>query len=248
MLAGTITAAQSLTQCGTSPKSGTSMAAPVVAASAALVRQYFADGFYPGGAGGEGVKHVASGPLVKAVLIGGAAHMRGFSGNSPLPMASPSPVQGWGRVDLAGSLPLKGGTTVSNMQIVDLAELTEQGESHVFCIGAQQGRLAITLVWHDPPASPASEKLLVNDLDLEVRVAELGGVRLYSQGAPQPDRVNNVERVVLQSAPPGTIAISVQAHRLTSGPQQYALVVQGKFSGILQHQQNPALIDSGACM
>eukprot|EP00892_Ulva_mutabilis_P005337 jgi/Ulvmu1/3175/UM015_0216.1 len=241
---GTITAAQSLTACGTSPKSGTSMAAPVIAASAALVRQYFADGFYPGGTRGQGVQHVASGPLVKAVLIGGAAHMRGFSGSKALPMASPSPLQGWGRVALAGSLPLQGGTTVDNLQIVDLAELEKEGDVDVFCLDAQQGRLVITLVWHDPPASPAAESLLVNDLDLEVRVAEFGGARLYSQGAPEPDRVNNVERVVLDPAPPGTIAISVQAHRVTT-PQKYALVVQGKFSGILQHKQNPALLDQG---
>lgn len=221
------------------------MAAPVVAASAALVRQYFADGFYPGGGASKGVNHVASGPLIKAVLIGGAAHMRGFSGSSPLPMAVPSPVQGWGRVDLATSLPLQGGTAAANLQIVDLAELTAVGEAHVFCLEAHMGRLAITLVWHDPPASPAAASPLVNDLDLEVRVAELGGVRLYSQGAPQPDRVNNVERVVLEQAPPGTVAISVQAHRLAAGPQKYALVVQGAFSGILQHKMNPALLDQG---
>lgn len=221
------------------------MAAPVIAASAALVRQYFEDGFYPGGARGQGVTHAASGPLIKAVLIGGAGQMRGFSGSSPLPMALPSPVQGWGRVDLAASLPLQNGSTVDNMQIVDLAELAEVGEAHVFCLEAQSGRLSITLVWHDPPASPAAASLLVNDLDLEVRIAELGGVRLYSQGAPQPDRVNNVERVVLDQVPPGTVAISVQAHRLASGPQNYALVVQGSFSGILQHKQNPALLDQG---
>ena len=57
--------------------SGTSMATPTCAGAAALVRQYFRDGFY-GGAGGSsgrrgaGASWHASGALVKAVLIQGA--------------------------------------------------------------------------------------------------------------------------------------------------------------------------------
>ena len=45
---------------------GTSMATPLIAASAALVRQYFLTGFYPGGAANPGGGFAPSGPLVKA--------------------------------------------------------------------------------------------------------------------------------------------------------------------------------------
>jgi hypothetical protein len=217
------------------------MAAPVVAGAALVVRQYFADGFYPTGAAGEGPSHEASGPLVKAVLIGGAVGMKGYSGTNALPMTTPSPYQGWGRVNLATSLPLKGGKTVQSMQVVDLAELTADGKSHVYCIEARGGPLSVTLVWHDPAAAPAAEQQLVNDLDLDLKLAAMGGLKLYSQGAEQPDRVNNVERVVLESAPAGHVAITVKAHRISTEAQQYSLVVLGDFTGMLNHEQNPAL-------
>ena len=41
-----------------------------------------ADGLYPGGAKGAGVKHAASGPLLKAVTIGGAQALQGYAGAS----------------------------------------------------------------------------------------------------------------------------------------------------------------------
>lgn len=231
---------------------GTSMAAPVVAGAAAVVRQYFSDGFYPTGIAGEGPSHEASGPLVKAVLIGGAVSMLGYSGEAALPMTTPSPVQGWGRVNLARSLPLQGGDTVTNMQVVDQAEFTADGTSHVYCIDAEGALLSVTLVWHDPPAAPAAEQQLVNDLDLDIQLAALGGLKLYSQGAAQPDRVNNVERIVLEAAPSGHVAITVSAHRLST-PQKYSLVVLGTFSGILNHEENPELAggqqpEGGACV
>lgn len=53
------------------------MAAPVVAGSAALVRQYFTDGFYPTGAKEPGNAFTPSGVLVKAALMGGAINMLG---------------------------------------------------------------------------------------------------------------------------------------------------------------------------
>lgn len=229
------------------------MAAPVVAGAAAVVRQYFSEGFYPTGAAGEGPSHEASGALVKAVLIGGAVGMKGYSGEDALPMAVPSPVQGWGRVSLATSLPLLDSQTVSKMQVIDLAELSLEGHSHVYCIDAQGGPLSVTLVWQDPPAAPSAEQQLVNDLDLDVRLAALGGLKLHSKGAAQPDRVNNVERVVLQAAPAGHIAITVKAHRLTASTQKYSLVVQGSFNGVLNHEQNPAVQagevpEDGACV
>lgn len=49
---------------------GTSMAAPVVAGSLALVRQYFADGWYPSGAPQAASAFLPSAPLLKAVLLG----------------------------------------------------------------------------------------------------------------------------------------------------------------------------------
>lgn len=52
------------------------MATPVVAGSAALVRQYFLDGYYPDGTPNPARRMEPSGPLVKAVLLGGTTHLK----------------------------------------------------------------------------------------------------------------------------------------------------------------------------
>ncbi len=49
---------------------GTSMATPLAAGSAALVREYFLKGFYPSGAATPAAAFAPSGVLVKAVMLG----------------------------------------------------------------------------------------------------------------------------------------------------------------------------------
>ncbi len=51
------------------------MSAPLVAGGAALVRQYFLNGFYPSGKANASATYAPSGALLKAVLLGGAQHL-----------------------------------------------------------------------------------------------------------------------------------------------------------------------------
>jgi hypothetical protein len=53
--------------------SGTSSAAALIAGEAALVRQYFSDGFFPAGAATPGAGFAPSAALLKAVLINSAS-------------------------------------------------------------------------------------------------------------------------------------------------------------------------------
>eukprot|EP01083_Nonionella_stella_P222556 794033_1 len=51
---------------------GTSMATPVVSGTAAIIRQYFEQGYYPTGVEGDNDAVNPTGGLVKAVLMNGA--------------------------------------------------------------------------------------------------------------------------------------------------------------------------------
>ncbi len=83
---------------------GTSMATPVVAGSAALLRQYFTDGFWPTGKANPADAFVPSAALLRAMLIGGAVPIDGVEANTGLPVdPPPSSRQGFGRVHLGAS-------------------------------------------------------------------------------------------------------------------------------------------------
>lgn len=87
---------------------GTSMATPLIAGSAVLVRQYFLSGAYPTGSPTTENAFAPSGALVKAVLIGGASGLSGYEPDTGLPLAPPPSFrQGFGRVHLSQSLPIQ---------------------------------------------------------------------------------------------------------------------------------------------
>jgi len=77
--------------CSTGPLTGTSMASPAIAGTAAMVRQYYTNGFYPTGAPNPPDTITPSGALIKATLINAAVDMTGVVGY-------PSNREGWGRL------------------------------------------------------------------------------------------------------------------------------------------------------
>jgi hypothetical protein len=89
--------------------------------------------------------------------------------------------------------------------------------------------LQIVLVWHDPPSDMAVEKNLVNDLDVMVRSAGLGGATILGNG--DRDDTNNVEMIHLSDVAYGTVVVTVTGAHVPQGPQPYSLVVLGQFSG-----------------
>eukprot|EP00887_Chlorella_sp_A99_P001740 scaffold19.g1740.t1 len=227
--------------CGTTTMAGTSMATPVVAGSAALVRQYYLDGWYPSGQKNAANSLKPSAALVKATLLGGAGALEGFEADTGLPIdPAPSFRQGFGRVLLGQSLFLSGSPlSPARMQVLDRIKINS-GETHSFCVRANGGPLTITLVWADYPASPSAAKSLVNDLDLTVRAAGFNGIPLLGNGGSvssptSHDRENNVEQVALDSVPAGQVSIEVKTQSIytAGGAPAYALVVLGDFGGTL---------------
>jgi len=216
--------------------SGTSMAAPTVTGGAALLRQYFGDGWYPFGRATPRERSEPAGTLLKAALINGTA---------PISTNWPSHNVGWGRIWLENSLYFQGGTRGLRHWVRDNGAGLETGDVDTFPVTVAAGEeLRVTLTWFDPEAALAASPALVNDLDL-VAVAPdgrqyLGNVFHAGQSATggSPDRLNTVEHLRVIAPVAGAWTLRVIAHavpgngRPTSHRQGYALVV-GARMGVL---------------
>jgi hypothetical protein len=235
VLAGDFDADQNPASCDNSPQPGTSWASPSVAGAAALVRQYYTDGFYPSGAASPN-GFAPSAALLKATLIASARAVP-WRGNivtqervPALPV--PSHEQGWGFPVLDDALYFSGDARKLHVVDVPLSEGLAAGESKTIRVKVNAGTaLKAVLVWTDPPGhiAPMSDTTpqLVNDLDLRVTTA--AGTSFGNGNAP--DRLNNVEVVSLDPQTSGTVSISVSAHDVRVGPRQsYALVIVGDFA------------------
>lgn len=214
--------------CDEQRMNGTSMSCPTMAGLAALVRQYFTDGFYPSGAPNFNDGFTPSAALIKAVLINGARNLSGSYASGPIP----SPGQGWGEVKADDSLAFFGGS--HTLAVVDDAVGLTTGQSLTFTYSVDGNkRFRVTLVWTDYPASPSAWMSLVNNLDLIVSGpsgAFLGNVffgGVSNQGG-SPDYLNVEENVYIEAPVPGTYTVTVSAPNVPQGgPQPFALVVTG---------------------
>lgn len=179
--------------------SGTSMAAPHVAGAVALVTDWWRDvaGTDPSPA------------FVKAVLINSTTDM----GQRDIPNRD----EGWGRVNLGGAF------TQDPRVLVDQSlVLTGLDEAATWTVTAADPSkpLRATLVWTDPAGVAGAETALVNDLDLRVAApdgtAYLGnnfeGGRSVAGGSP--NRLDNVENVLIDEAGDGQYTVTVRAFNL----------------------------------
>jgi hypothetical protein len=96
----------------------------------------------------------------------------------------------------------------------------------------EPGPLKVVLVWTDAPSSSLAETNLVNDLDLTVSGpggAFHGNVIHAGASIPGgfPDRINNVEVVLLPETEKGLWTVEVSPHAIPASEQDYALVITG---------------------
>lgn len=191
---------------------GTSMATPLVAGCAALVRQYLREQV--------GIP-APSAALIKASLIHSAEYL-----NYRYCHASSSPFadfeQGWGRISLKSIL---APSSPRQVVFIDEPQSLSTGESREYTVVVTNDtvQLRATLVYTDFP-----DENLVNNLNL--LIFDPSGKYYVGNdfdGAGNPDTSNNVEGVFVDSPATGQWTIRVVAWEVQQGPQEFALVVSG---------------------
>ena len=191
---------------------GTSMAAPLVAGAALLIRQYLRTE--------QGLAN-PSAALVKAALIHSAAYMN-CPNRHPTALPWSDNEQGWGRLCLENVL---APSAPAHVIFIDNVTGLKTGEKddYVVRITNTSVPLKVTLVYSDYPADT-----LVNDLNLQLFAPD-GTYFLGNDfdGSLRPDNINNVEGVLIHPQAVGEWKITVVGTEVAETPQDYALVISG---------------------
>ncbi len=203
---------------------GTSMATPLTAGAAGLVRQWLVEQ--------AGIAN-PSAALIKGLMINGARDMApgqyGTGSTQEIPYGRPNNVQGFGHVNLAGTLILQAGHF---LHLHDTNSLTT-GATNSFVIAVTAtttNKFIVTMTYSDYWAATGSGKKLVNDLDLTIRKPS-GGI-LYANGRSSPDATNNVEQIEFTPDETGDYTVRVAGRTVPSGGSQaYALIIRGFDTG-----------------
>ena len=198
---------------------GTSMATPLVAGCAAVLRETLVK---------NGTLH-PSAALIKALLINGAVDIAGQYTPSETG-TSPNNVTGFGRVNLGNSVIIPGktlnagfgqkGPLSQSLEDTINIEVPSESPDPTTAAGAKP-RLKVTLVYSDRPGDR-----IQNDLNLIVMASD-GKERHGNMGtSAEFDRVNNVEQVNWANIPSGQTKIIIRAFHIPRAefPQPYAYV------------------------
>ena len=206
---------------------GTSMAAPIVAGCAALVREYLTNdrGFEPSAA------------LLKAILVNGAERLAGPDAVAA-PAGEPNFHQGFGRLSLTSSVPTPAdpglGLEFSDDWQQRSLTIHDIGNGIRFEIAVDAARLIrVCLAWTDPP-NRGIQNLLVLRVTHPYSGQEWRGNAGRNGGSPdKADPSNNVQIVRPDIPLDGTVEITVEADSIFEHDQTFALVVTGSLNGPL---------------
>lgn len=193
-------------------KTGTSMAAPGVAGAMAQMFQAYE----------ENHSNEPDGGLLKAILM-----------NTADDLGNPGPdfIYGYGRMNI-----LRGIRDIEAGQFITDSITTAQMDSFQISVPANTAELRVMLYWTDPAASPAAGRVLVNDLDLTLKITDTSVLQpwvldptpnataLNSNAVRATDTMNNAEQVTLANPAQGNYTVRIGGTNIPVGPQKYYLV------------------------
>lgn len=208
---------------------GTSMAAPIVAGFAALIREYYT----------KERSHEPSAALLKATIINGTRMLQGKDALADHSVV-PNFHQGFGCIDMQHTLPnaLQQDLSLSFLDSWQQPELqfNATGQRFLFRIEVNEGLpLRLCLTWTDPPG-----RGLQNNLNLflmhKAKQFKWTGNEEIPRTITAFDRDNNVEVIRVEEPRAGEYLIAVQAANIIFNPQDFGLVVTGHLKSQLQKQ------------
>ncbi len=210
--------------------SGTSMATPVVAGAAAIVRQYYVDAR----------DHQPSAALLKATLVNGAVWIPNelvVDGS----VGEPNFHQGFGRLDLRTTLPVPDDPRGLKLVFADVDRGSDEALKREIAERAVWRRtvqleaglpLRVTLAWTDRP-----DHGLQQSLDLVVvppsGKRQAGNPKLVRVPGQKSDHFNNLQQVIVQEPEAGEYQIQILAYNTLYESQGFSLVVTGKLTSDL---------------
>lgn len=204
---------------------GTSMAAPSVAGSVALLNQLF-QSYYP--------DSLLMSSTLKALII--------HTADKALNHFGPDYRYGWGVMNTKSAAEIIS-TDVSWGGRFNIREYRLKQDSIIsFDIESNgQQDLVITLAWNDPPGSPVPAQLnpgnlmLVNDLDVRVQKNQqtwmpfvLNPAHPFAPPIAGDNFRDNVEKIYIQGPQPGKYTITI-SHKgiLANGIQDFSIILSG---------------------
>lgn len=208
---------------------GTSMAAPLVAGCAALVREYYV----------SDRNHDPSAALLKATLINSTRRLTGLDAVADHSIL-PNHHQGFGCVHIPWAIPnpsepnLKLEFRDTWMDPNEQFSSSGQRLRYVFS-ASDQTRLRLCLTWTDSPG-----RSLQNNLNLFVEHMGTGDKWVGNKDLPMKltllDPDNPVEVVRLEKPQAGDYLVQITATNLLKAPQDFALVITGDItSPLIRH-------------
>ncbi len=200
--------------------SGTSMSAPNVTGSLALLQQLY-DSLH-----GE--------YMTSAALKAMAIHTAREAGSHP----GPDYTFGWGILNIVDGVKVIMHENDNDTLIID-AVLSEGQMDEYTLLSDGSSEITATIVWTDPPANigeqGTDELKLLNDLDLRAVSSQatfepwiLDPVRPSAAAKRGDNFRDNVEKIQINEVSPGVYRFTVShKNTLTNGSQRYALIVTG---------------------